>query len=97
MLVWALARLSREGSLAILSLVHRLKIFGVKVMSYQESWTEAPGEQVQALSIHCFGIPEQSSAIIGNNRQEQMSRMFQVMVYFVRYGITAAHVIRQMR
>ncbi len=44
MLVWALDRLSREGSLAILSLVHRLKIFGVKVMSYQESWTEAPGE-----------------------------------------------------
>ena len=43
-LVWALDRLSREGSLAILSLVHRLKTFGVRVISYQESWTEAPGE-----------------------------------------------------
>ncbi len=32
-LVWALDRLSREGSLAILSLVHRLKTFGVKVLS----------------------------------------------------------------
>jgi len=39
LLVWALDRLSREGSLAILSLVNRLKISGVKVISYQESWT----------------------------------------------------------
>ncbi len=43
-LVWALDRLSREGALAILSLVHKLTIYGVKVISYQESWTEAPGE-----------------------------------------------------
>jgi putative DNA-invertase from lambdoid prophage Rac len=43
-LVWALDRLSREGPLAILSLVNRLKICGVGVLSYQESWTEAPGE-----------------------------------------------------
>ncbi len=44
LLVWALDRLSREGLLAILSLVHRLGRYGVKVISYQESWTEAPGE-----------------------------------------------------
>ncbi len=43
-LVWALDRLSREGALAVLSLVHRLSNYGVKVLSYQESWTEAPGE-----------------------------------------------------
>ena len=43
-LVWALDRLSREGSLAILTLVSKLKTYGVKVISYQESWTEAPGE-----------------------------------------------------
>ncbi len=43
-LVWALDRLSREGALAILSLVHKLSTHGVKVLSYQESWTEAPGE-----------------------------------------------------
>jgi putative DNA-invertase from lambdoid prophage Rac len=43
-LVWALDRLSREGPLAILTLVNRLKQYGVKVISYQESWTEAPGE-----------------------------------------------------
>jgi putative DNA-invertase from lambdoid prophage Rac len=49
LLVWALDRLSREGSLAILSLIHRLKGFGVKVISFQESWTEAPGELAEVL------------------------------------------------
>lgn len=44
LLVWALDRLSREGPLAILSLVSKLNDCGVKVISYQESWTEAPGE-----------------------------------------------------
>ena len=44
LLVWALDRLSREGNLAILSLVHKFSSYGVKVLSYQESWTEAPGE-----------------------------------------------------
>ncbi len=36
-LVWALDRLSREGALAILSLVSRLKQYGVRIISYQES------------------------------------------------------------
>ena len=48
-LVWALDRLSREGALAILSLVHRLSTNGVKVLSYQEPWTEAPGELAEVL------------------------------------------------
>lgn len=43
-LIWALDRLSREGALAILSHVHRLSTSGVRVLSHQESWTEAPGE-----------------------------------------------------
>ncbi|MFC1971200.1 recombinase family protein [Chloroflexota bacterium] len=48
-LVWAVDRLSREGALAILSLVNRLSSCGVKVLSYQESWTEAPGELAELL------------------------------------------------
>ena len=44
MLVWALDRLSREGAAAILNLVNTLKAYGVKVVSYNEAWTEAPGE-----------------------------------------------------
>ena len=48
-LVWALDRLSREGVLAILSLVNKLSLCGVKVLSCQESWTEAPGELAELL------------------------------------------------
>lgn len=48
-LTWALDRLSREGALAILSLVDKLKKYGVKVISYQESWTEAPGDLADIL------------------------------------------------
>ncbi len=43
-LVWALDRLSREGSAAVLGIVSKLSRYDVKVLSYQESWTEAPGE-----------------------------------------------------
>ncbi len=43
-LVWSLDRLTREGPLSILKLVDRFKQMGVKVLSYKESWTAAPGE-----------------------------------------------------
>lgn len=43
-LVWALDRISREGAAAILNMVDTFKAYGVRVVSYQESWTEAPGE-----------------------------------------------------
>lgn len=42
-LVWALDRLSREGAAAILNLVDTFKAYSVRVISYQEPWTEAPG------------------------------------------------------
>jgi len=48
-IVWALDRLSRQGSLAILELVHKLARLGVKVLSYQEPWTDAPGELSELL------------------------------------------------
>jgi len=48
-LVWALDRLSRLGSLSILSLIHKLASHGVKVLSHQEGWTEAPGELAEIL------------------------------------------------
>ena len=43
-LVWALDRLTREGPLACLSLVNKLNTWGIKLLSYQEPWTDAPGE-----------------------------------------------------
>ena len=48
-LVWALDRLSREGVAAILNLVDRFKRYGVRVVSLQESWTEAPGDMADLL------------------------------------------------
>ncbi len=48
-LVWALDRLSREGALAILKLVDSLRLHGVRVLSYRESWTEAPGDLAELL------------------------------------------------
>ncbi len=44
LLIWALDRLSREGAAAILNMVNTFKVYGVKVISYNEAWTEAPGE-----------------------------------------------------
>jgi len=41
--------LSCEGALAILSLVQKLSVYGVKVLSYQESWAEAHGEMSELL------------------------------------------------
>lgn len=48
-LVWALDRLSRQGSAAILNLVNRFQQLGVRVVSIQEPWTEAPGELAEIL------------------------------------------------
>ena len=42
-LVFALDRLTRQGSAAILNLVNTFAVYGCKVISYNESWTEAPG------------------------------------------------------
>lgn len=44
LVVWALDRLCRQGSAAILNLVNSFGQLGVKVISIQEPWTEAPGE-----------------------------------------------------
>lgn len=44
LLVWALDRLSREGSLDVLQLVDRPGRTGVQVVSATEAWTEAPDE-----------------------------------------------------
>lgn len=48
-LVWALDRLTREGVAAILNLVDRFKRYGVRVISLQESWSEAPGDMADLL------------------------------------------------
>lgn len=61
LLVWALDRLSRGGALPILKLVDQLKYHGVKVISYQESWTEAPGELAEVLYAICGWVAKTES------------------------------------
>ena len=48
-LVWSLDRLSRQGAASILNLVNTFKAYGVRIISYQEAWTEAPGEMGELL------------------------------------------------
>lgn len=43
-LVWSLDRLTREGPAAILGIINTLKQYRCRVHSYQEAWTESPGE-----------------------------------------------------
>ena len=48
-IVWALDRLSREGALRILTLINNLNTWGIRVLSHQEAWTEAPNELSELL------------------------------------------------
>jgi len=67
LMVWALDRLSREGALAILKLVHRLQDYGVIVISYQETWTEAGGE----LSDLLYALTGWVARMESNRRSER--------------------------
>lgn len=49
LMFWALDRLSREGPLATLEIVHRLTQAGVGVVSLQEPWLEVSGEMRELL------------------------------------------------
>ena len=73
-LLWALDRLSREGPLAILSLVHRLGRSGVKVLSYQEPWTEAPGELAEILYAIAGWVARMESQRISERTKAGLTR-----------------------
>lgn len=73
-LVWALDRLSREGSLAIMTLVHRLGRYGVRVLSYQESWTEAPGELAELLYAIAGWVARMESQRISERTRAGLAR-----------------------
>jgi len=60
-LVWALDRLTRQGPAAILNLIHTFRAYGVKIISYQEGWTEAPGELEELLLVMIGWVAQQES------------------------------------
>jgi DNA invertase Pin-like site-specific DNA recombinase len=49
LMVFALDRLTRQGSAAILNLVNTFAVYGVKVISFNEPWTETLGETGEIL------------------------------------------------
>ena len=54
-LVWALDRLTRQGIGSILQLVNTLRMYKVRVISYQESWTEQSNEAMEDLFYAMVG------------------------------------------
>lgn len=83
-LVWALDRLSRGGPLAIMTLVDRLSKNRVKVISYQESWTEAPGELYDILLAIAGWVARFESKRISERTKAGMER---ARKYGTRSGI----------
>jgi len=73
-LVWSLDRLSREGPLAIMTLVDRLSKYGVKVISYQESWTEAPDELYDILLAIAGWVARMESQRISERTKAGLER-----------------------
>lgn len=73
-IVWALDRLSREGALAILTKVHRLGSYGVKVLSLQEPWTEAPGELAELLYALTGWVAQMESQRISERTKAGLER-----------------------
>jgi len=61
-LVWALDRLTRQGAAEILNLINTFKLYGVTVLSYQESWTEAPGAVGEILYAIAGWVAKRESA-----------------------------------
>ena len=73
-LVFALDRLTRGGAATILSLVQNLKHYGVKVLSYQETWTDMPGEFAEVLYAIAGWVAKMESQRISERTKAGLAR-----------------------
>lgn len=73
-LVWALDRLSRQGPLAILSLVRKLGGYGVKIVSDQEPWTSTSTELQELLLSIAGWVAKMESQRISERTKAGMAR-----------------------
>jgi putative DNA-invertase from lambdoid prophage Rac len=73
--VWALDRLTRGGPLQILTLIDRLKRSGVRVISYQEPWTEAPGQLADILYAITGWVAQMESQRRSERTKAGLSRL----------------------
>jgi putative DNA-invertase from lambdoid prophage Rac len=62
LIVWALDRLTREGIGAIFQKVATYRKFGVRIVSYQESWTELPDSTTDLYMAIAAWVAQQESA-----------------------------------
>ena len=67
LLVWSLDRLSRQGIAHLLNLIEVLKMYGVKVVSLNESWTDAEGP-IKELLFAVFAWAAQYESKIKSER-----------------------------
>lgn len=61
--------------MAILSLVNTLKICGVKVLSYEESWIEAPGELGELLFTIAGWVTRMESQRLSERTKARLLRV----------------------
>ena len=61
--------------MAILTLVHRLGQLGVRVVSLQESWTEAPGELAEVMYALTAWVARQESQRRSERTKAGMARL----------------------
>ena len=67
LICWSLDRLSRQGIANILNLITMLRLYGVKVISMQETWLETEGP-MQELLLAVFGWAAQYESRIRSER-----------------------------
>ena len=67
LICWSLDRLSRQGIAHILNLITMLRVYGVKVITMQESWLETEGP-MQELLLAVFGWAAQYESRIKSER-----------------------------
>lgn len=73
-LVWALDRLTREGAVKQIILWHKLAGYGVKLISYQQPYTEIPNELTPVI-LAIFGyIAQQESAMRSERTKAGLNR-----------------------
>lgn len=53
-IVWALDRISREGAPATIDFYHKMLRYNIKLLSYQEQWTDIPNEFID-IFLALFG------------------------------------------
>ena len=86
LLVWALDRLSREGPLGTLEIVHRLGQSGVQVWSFQEPWTEAGGELLDLLLAIAGWVARMESNRLGRPPGSKDRKKRSRRGYFARWA-----------